>query len=110
MPGALVVNVNTSVGCVHGGRGRPLLSVPRVKVNGAAVVTVASAYTIAACPLQPPPIANGPCVSAAWVPLTAAKRVKVMGQPLLILSSQAICTPTGTGVLIGPAVGQVTAT
>jgi hypothetical protein len=48
-------------------------------------------------------------VSATWIPLTAAKRVKVTGQPLLILSSQAICTPTGTGVLVGPAVGRVTA-
>jgi hypothetical protein len=37
---------------------------------------------------------NGPCVTGQW--LVAATRVFSNGQPLVLLDSQAICTPNGT--------------
>jgi hypothetical protein len=52
---------------------------------------------------MPPPIAgNGPCVTAQFI--TAALRVQVMGQPVLLQDSQSVCVPTGTPLL--PVVAQ----
>jgi hypothetical protein len=53
-------------------------------------------YVVAGCAFVPPG-GNGPCVIAQWV--TSATRVLVAGQPVLLLDSQAICTPTGTPLL-----------
>jgi len=39
-----------------------------------------------------------PCVTAQWV--TASVRVLVMGMPVLLLDSQAICVPNGTPLMI----------
>jgi hypothetical protein len=71
---------------------------PRVTVMGQPTVPVSSVYAIAGCTLPPPPAANGPCVTAQFV--TSSTRVLSNGQPLLLLDSQAICTPTGTPLLI----------
>ncbi|MEM6354026.1 MAG: hypothetical protein AAF766_25055, partial [Cyanobacteria bacterium P01_D01_bin.14] len=60
------------------------------------IVTQTSSYTIAGCTLPPPNVANGPCVSAQWV--SAATRVRANGVPVLLQDSQAICTPTATGL------------
>ena len=53
-------------------------------------------YLVAGCAFVPP-AGNGPCVTAQWV--VAATRVLVSGQPVVLLDSQAICTPTGTPLL-----------
>jgi hypothetical protein len=50
-----------------------------------------------------PPAGNGPCTTAQWV--SAATRVRASGGPVLLADSQAVCTPTGTGLII--AVTQV---
>jgi len=55
-------------------------------------------YVVAGCALPPPPAANGPCVTAQW--LTGSTRVLSNGQPLVVQSSQAICAPSGTPLLI----------
>ena len=55
-------------------------------------------YVIAGCALPPPPTGNGPCLTAQW--LTAATRITSNGQPLLLLDSQAICTPSATPLMI----------
>jgi hypothetical protein len=55
-------------------------------------------YAVAGCALPPPPAANGPCVTAQWV--TGTTRVLSNGQPLVVQSSQAICAPTGTPLVI----------
>jgi hypothetical protein len=39
-----------------------------------------------------------PCLTAAWT--SGAVRVKVLGVPVLIQSSQATCAPNGTPVTI----------
>ena len=41
---------------------------------------------------------NGPCVTGQWI--TAATRILAGGQPVLLQDSQAICTPTGTGLQV----------
>jgi hypothetical protein len=58
-------------------------------------VTQVSPYVITGCALTGSP--NPPCVSGQW--LTGAVRVLAGGAPVLIQSGQAVCVPTGTGLL-----------
>ncbi len=95
MPGYLL-HLGATVLCTHAGQAQPTVTNPRVKVSGQPIVTQWAPYTVAGCTLPPPPAANGPCVTAQWI--TAALRVKALGQPVLVQSSQAICAPTGTPV------------
>jgi hypothetical protein len=95
MPG-FVLHLGATVLCAHGGQATPSSPNPRVLVSGQPVTTIASPYLVAGCPFVPPG-GNGPCVTAQFV--TSALRVTSNGQPLLLLDSQAICTPTGTPLL-----------
>jgi hypothetical protein len=97
MPGFLV-HVGATVLCSHGGQAQPTVPNPRVAVSGQPTVTIAAPYVIAGCAFPPPPAANGPCVTAQW--LVGSTRVTSNGQPLVVLSSQAICAPTGTPLII----------
>jgi hypothetical protein len=97
MPGFLV-HVGAQVLCSHGGQATPTVPNPRVTVGGQPTVLITGPYVVAGCALPPPPAANGPCVSAQW--LTGTTRVLSNGQPLVVQSSQAICAPSGTPLLI----------
>jgi hypothetical protein len=97
MPGFLL-HVGATVLCSHGGQAQPTVPNPRVTVSGQPTVTMAGPYVIAGCALPPPPTGNGPCLTAQW--LTAATRITSNGQPLLLLDSQAICTPSATPLMI----------
>ena len=97
MPGFLV-HVGAQVTCSHGGQAQPTAPNPRVSVSGQPTVLITAPYVVAGCALPPPTVANGPCVSAQW--LTGTTRGLSNGQPLVVQSSQAICTPTGTPLLI----------
>lgn len=103
MPGFLL-HVNAQVQCAHAGRAMPTAPFPRVLVSGQAVVTVAAPLTVAGCPF--PPNSGGPCVTAQFT--TSATRVLAGGQPVLLLDSQAICTPTGTPLVIVSTQARVT--
>jgi hypothetical protein len=94
MPGPLL-HQGAAVICLHGGQAQPTAPLPRVRAAGQPVVTQPAPWVIAGCPLVPPP-GPPPCVTATWV--TAAIRVRSMGQPLLLADSQAVCAPTGTGL------------
>jgi hypothetical protein len=107
MPGALL-HVGAVVQCAHGGMAQPALPNPRVKVMGQPIVTQPCIYTISGCAFPPPPVANGPCVTAQWV--TAAVRVRADGMPVLLQDSQAICTPSGTPLVIAATQTRVTGT
>jgi len=97
MPGFLV-HVGATVICAHGGQAQPTAPNPRVTVSGQPTVTIAAPYVVAGCPFPPPAAANGPCVTAQWV--VGTTRVTSDGQPLVVFSSQAICAPTGTPLVI----------
>jgi hypothetical protein len=98
--------LGATVTCSHAGQATPTAPNPRVLVGGQPVVTIASPYVVAGCVLPPPPTANGPCVTAQYV--TSATRVLAGGQPVLLMDSQAICTPTGTPLLNVAAQTRVT--
>jgi hypothetical protein len=97
MPGFLL-HVGATVLCSHGGQAQPTTPNPRVTVNSQPTVLQSTPYTVAGCALPPPPAANGPCVTAQW--LTGTTRVLSNSQPLLVQSSQAICAPSGTPLMI----------
>jgi hypothetical protein len=97
MPG-YIVHQGATVLCSHAGQAQPMVTNPRVKVQGQPIVTQSCAYTVAGCVLPPPPAANGPCVTAQW--LSAALRVTANGDPVILADSQSICAPTGTPLQI----------
>lgn len=99
MPGFLV-HVGATVTCSHGGQALPTVPNPRVTVMGQPTVAITTPYSVAGCAFPPPPVGNGPCVTAQFIPATGSTRVLSNGQPLVVVSSQAICVPTGTPLLI----------
>ena len=96
MPG-FVCHLGAVVMCMHGGLAQPTAPNPRVLVSGQPVTTLAAPYVVAGCAFVPP-AGNGPCVTGQW--LTGSTRVLVAGAPLVLQSSQAVCAPTGTGLLV----------
>jgi hypothetical protein len=88
-----LLHLGATVMCAHGGQAMPSAPVPRVLVSGQPVATQTAPWLVAGCAYTPPQ-GNGPCVTAQWV--VAATRVFVVGQPVLLMSSQAVCAPTGT--------------
>jgi hypothetical protein len=96
MPG-FMLHVGAQVMCLHGGQAQPLMPCPRVSLSGQLAVTIASPYVVAGCALPPPPVANGPCVTATYI--TGALRVFAMGQPVLLFDSQSICVLSGTPLM-----------
>jgi hypothetical protein len=101
MPGPLL-HVGATVLCSHAGQAQPTVPYPRVLVSGQPIVVQTTPYVVAGCTLPPPPAANGPCLTAQWV--TGALRVFANGVPVLLLSNQAICAPTGTPLI--PSIAQ----
>lgn len=93
MPGYLL-HQGATVICAHGGQAQPTAPIPRVKVMGQAIATQPAPHAIAGCSNPVPPANVGPCIIAQWV--SAATRVKVMGQPVLLQDSLSIAIPTGT--------------
>ncbi len=97
---APILHLGATITCMHGGPAQPLSPFPRVMVSGQPVVTLATPYAVSACSLT----GSGapPCITAQWV--VGAMRVMAGGMPVITQTSQAICTPTGTGLL--PMVAQ----
>ncbi len=106
MPG-FVINLSTTVLCVHGGQAKPTLPNPRVRVMGLPTVVQPPPWIIAGCTNVPPPPGRIPCLTAQWV--TGAVRVTSMGMPLLLVDSTAICIPNGTPVSVIPSQFRVKA-
>lgn len=92
--------------CAHGGTVSFAAPNPRVQIMGVPVPMSAPPVLIAGCSFPPPPVANGPCVVANWIPPTHTLRVKSMGMGLVCQTSMAMAVPTGTPISIAFA-GQV---
>jgi hypothetical protein len=95
MPGCLL-HLGAVALCAHAGQAVPMVPNARVKIMGQPVTTQAMPYMIYGCSLTG--TTQAPCAIAQW--LTGATRVRVMGQPVLLMDSVAACTPTGTGVTV----------
>ncbi|OYY68102.1 hypothetical protein [Sphingomonas sp. 28-63-12] len=97
MPG-FILHVGATVLCSHAGLAQPTAPNPRVTVSGQPIVTIACPYTVAGCTF--PALSSGapPCATAQF--MSSAVRVTAMGQPVLLIDSQASCVPTGTPLII----------
>ena len=95
MPAPLL-HVGATVQCSHGGTATPTAPNPRVTVSGQPTVVMSAPYVIAGCPfnVSSSPV---PCVTGQWT--VAATRVMSSGQPLVLMTSQSVCTPNGTPML-----------
>jgi hypothetical protein len=100
MPGP-ILHMGATVMCSHGGQAMPTVPSPRVTVMGMPIATIAAPYAVAGCAFAPP-VGNGPCVTGQWT--VGAVRVTSEGQPVVVMTGVAICTPTGTPLL--PVVAQ----
>jgi hypothetical protein len=95
MPGFLL-HVGATVTCLHAGQAMPTVPNPRVRVSRQPIVTQTCPYTVAGCGLTG--TSSPPCVTAQWI--TGATRVRAGGVPLLLQDSQAVCSPSGTGLMV----------
>ena len=90
--------MGATVQCAHAGQAQPTVTNPRVTVSGQPIVMQPAPYTVAGCPFTTPAGSPLPCITAQWV--SAATRVMSNGMPVLLMDSQAICTPNGTPLMI----------
>lgn len=81
---------------MHGGLAQPTVLSPRVAVSGQLIVTLATPYAVAGCALAA--TSTPPCVTAQWT--VGATRVFAGGMPVIIQTSQAVCVPTGQGLVV----------
>lgn len=96
MPGSLI-SAGTTVICGHGGQVKLTPAVPpRVKVLGQPVIAGAPPSVITNCSLAA--AGSPPCVTTQAV--VAALRVKVGGQPVLLLDSQVLSPETATPTVV----------
>ncbi len=91
---------------MHAGQAQPTAPFPRVTVSGQPIVTLATPYVVAGCALST--TSTPPCVSAQWV--VGATRVLAGGAPVIVQTSQAVCVPTGQGLLVVTTQPRVMAT
>jgi uncharacterized Zn-binding protein involved in type VI secretion len=96
MPGPLV-HLGGTVICAHGGQAVPAAPNPRVLVSGQPIAVMTSPHLIAGCPFNVSG-APVPCVTGQWV--LGATRVLSSGAPVILMDSQAICTPNGTPLFV----------
>jgi len=104
MPGPLVQQ-GATVMCVHGGQASAVVPNPAVTLDGMPTCLLSDPWMVAGCPGVPSSVP--PCVTAQWV--VGTTRVTSNGQPLLVQSSQAVCTPAGTPLLVVVTQTRVTA-
>jgi hypothetical protein len=96
-----LVQMGATVMCAHGGQAMATAPNPRVVLGGQPSVLLSTPWTVAGCPLVPPPLP--PCVTGQWVVGTV--RVMSNGQPLVVQSGSGITMPNGTPMM--PVVVQV---
>lgn len=94
MPGPLIQQ-GATVLCAHGGQAMPTVPNPAVTLTGMPSALLPNPWVIAGCPGVPLPVP--PCVTGQWIVGTV--RVTSNGQPLVIQTGVAVCTPAGTPLL-----------
>jgi hypothetical protein len=92
---AFLIQVGATVMCAHGGQATPTAPNPRVLLGGQPSVLLSAPWTVAGCPLVPPPLP--PCVTGQWV--TGTVRVTSNGQPLVVQSGSGTTLPNGTPMM-----------
>ena len=102
--GAAILQLGCTIKCPHGGTASAVNSNTRVKVDGNYALVVTDTFTIAGCPFNLPGPKPSPCLTIQWS--AEAKKVKVMGKPVLLQSSVGMCKSAeqvvqGTAIVSG---------
>jgi hypothetical protein len=108
MPGP-VLTIASNVQCAHLGKGTPAKPMPRVLINGAPVVTLATMYTIAACTFPVMTGGNSPPCTAVQLTTGLSARVFTADGPVLVATSQGQTVPNAAPVVIVPEHARVIA-
>lgn len=91
--GTAILQMGCTIQCPHGGQATVIPSNTRVKVGGGFAILSTDVMTIAGCPFM---VGNtsSPCLTIQWS--NEAKRVKVLGKPVLLETSIGLCkNPAG---------------
>lgn len=88
MPGT-VLHTGTTAACPHGGTLSIVAASPRVSVSRVRVAVLTDHGLVVGCGFMLPNGKPQPCITARWI--TAATRVFVNGQPVLINPLLAVC-------------------
>lgn len=94
MPG-LLVQQGALVMCAHGAPAMPMAPNPRVLLSGMPACNMTIPWLVTGCPA--PSALMPPCIMATW--LIGTTRVTSLGQPLVVQSGVAVCTPSGLPLL-----------
>ncbi len=91
--GAYLLHEGATVRCKHQGYAKPLASNPRVRVGGKNTVVLTNFYSITLCKheVSGNPV---PCVTGSWT--AGSRRVRSLGQPLVLTDSESTSVPNGT--------------
>lgn len=90
MPGFLIQQGATVI-CAHGAPALPTVPNPAVMLGGMPSALLSVPWMVTGCPAAL--ALNPPCVVGTW--MTGTVRVTSFGQPLLVQSSNSVCTPSG---------------
>lgn len=101
--GANILQMGCQIKCPHGAPATVVTANTRVKINGQFALLSTDVMTIAGCTFQVGTV-KSPCLTIQW--LNEAKRVKVMGKPVLLETSMGLCknpagAPQGTAIISG---------
>ena len=91
--GSPIVEVGATIMCPHGASATIAPTNTRVMLGGKPAALATDPCMIAGCPFTTPPAVPAPCIKVQWA--TQALRVTVNGTPVLIASSQGLCTGGG---------------
>ncbi|WP_266168810.1 hypothetical protein [Dyella subtropica] len=91
----MLIQQGATVLCTHGAPAMPTAPNPAVMLSGMPSCVVTAPWSVAGCPAAAAMMP--PCVTAQW--LLGTMRVTSNGQPLVVQSGTAICTPSGTPLL-----------
>lgn len=83
-----LLHVGATILCTHAGQATIIPSQGRVRVGGQLVAVQSDMTTVAGCAFTVGTKPQ-PCVTVRWI--SAATRVRVSGQPVLLQSSSGIC-------------------
>lgn len=94
---AFVLTTKATGKCSHAADALPTTGNPRVKIDGAPVLTIASQFAVQGCPNV---VGNSPFPCAIAMFPVGSARIKVMKLPVLLDTSHATIVPTGAGLTI----------
>ena len=94
---AFVLTTKATGKCSHAADAKPTTGNPRVKIDGAPVLTIATQFTVLGCPNV---VGSSPFPCAIAMFPAGSARIKVMALPVLLDTSRPTVVPTGVSLTL----------